>query len=169
MLTMPRSDRLTASYRSGVRFVGLILPAPPWMISRGLIWGEDCGRLYSIFSDDPGRLKQRPEMARLGSKAALKRRLEHCWRTVGGRLEGHPGAEEETKGHLGTGSLIAYLTAIARQSKASVPGADLLIRGKCPASVPILRRVLTPSLRQNRDTGSKLRQDKCLKRTTQDL
>lgn len=47
--TMPRRDRLTASYRSGVRFVGLMFPAPPWMMSRGLIMGEDCGRLYSMF------------------------------------------------------------------------------------------------------------------------
>lgn len=91
------------------------------------------------------------------------------WRTPGGLLEGYPGAEEETKGHLGTCFLIAYLTAIARQSKASVPGAGLLIRRRRPASVPISRRVLAPSLRQNRDTDSKLRQDKCLKRTTQDL
>lgn len=49
---MPSNDFRTAWYLSGVRFVGLILPAPPWMISRGLILGHDwacCwGRLYSI-------------------------------------------------------------------------------------------------------------------------
>lgn len=49
--TMPSRDVLTASYRSGVRFVGLMLPAPPWMISRGLILSdlvEDGGCLYSM-------------------------------------------------------------------------------------------------------------------------
>jgi hypothetical protein len=37
LLTIPKSELRTAWYLSGVRFVGLMLPAPPWMISRGLM------------------------------------------------------------------------------------------------------------------------------------
>lgn len=75
--TMPRSDRLTASYRSGVRFVGLMLPAPPWMMSRGLILGEETGRLYSMLSglahNEQRHLKQHAVVAKLDPTAAAKR------------------------------------------------------------------------------------------------
>lgn len=47
---MASSDFLTAWYRSGVKLVGLMLPAPPWMISRGLMVGADCRCLDSILS-----------------------------------------------------------------------------------------------------------------------
>lgn len=48
-ITIPSSDSRTALYLSGVRLVGLMFPAPPWMMSRGFILGEDwTGRLYSM-------------------------------------------------------------------------------------------------------------------------
>lgn len=95
--TMPRSDRLTASYRSGVRFVGLMFPAPPWMMSRGLILGEDCGRLYSMFflnlyvttrGDFRGVLQQQVWFLEL----LYEKSLEDFWRTSGGILR-HAGRD----------------------------------------------------------------------------
>lgn len=47
---MASSDFLTAWYRSGVKLVGLMLPAPPWMISRGLMVGADWRCLDSILT-----------------------------------------------------------------------------------------------------------------------
>lgn len=80
---MPRSDLLTASYRSGVRFVGLILPAPPCIISLGLIPGKDCGRLYSMFSrptqTDLRRLEQLPSAAKSNLRSAVGCLLRLCW------------------------------------------------------------------------------------------
>lgn len=129
-------------------------------MSRGLILGEDCGRLYSMFSglahNDPGGLKQRLAIAESDLTAAVKRSPEEV-------LEGYPGTEGGTQGPRAPYRL-SYRYHPAEEPWKGVTRCRNVGSGRHRSRSSDAALHMCPSSA----AGSKLRQDKFLKRAVQE-